>query len=185
MAALSNASNSNSTISNDDRAPKKLKPIEPKRSVVLIDSDMEENALDSKPSEKPKVNNQPAAQPPPQPLVQRKLRLSNEQQKVLHMVVDEGKNVFFTGSAGTGKSVLLREIISSLRKKFKKGPESVAITASTGIAACNIGGTTLHSFTGCGLCTDNVNSLAQKVRRNAKALKRWTRVKVLIVDEGS
>ncbi|TIB69249.1 hypothetical protein E3Q18_00259 [Wallemia mellicola] len=185
MAALSNASNSNSTISNDDRAPKKLKPIEPKRSVVLIDSDMEENALDSKPSEKPKVNNQPAAQPPPQPLVQRKLRLSNEQQKVLHMVVDEGKNVFFTGSAGTGKSVLLREIISSLRKKFKKGPESVAITASTGIAACNIGGTTLHSFTGCGLCTDNVNSLAQKVRRNAKALKRWTRVKVLIVDEVS
>lgn len=64
------------------------------------------------------------------------------------MVVDQGKSVFFTGSAGTGKSVLLREIIKSLRKKFAKSKDAVAITASTGIAACNIGGVTIHSFGG-------------------------------------
>ena len=33
---------------------------------------------------------------------------------------------------GTGKSVLLREIIKSLRKKYSKIPDAVAITASTG-----------------------------------------------------
>lgn len=34
---------------------------------------------------------------------------------------------------GTGKSVLLREIIKSLRKKLVKMPDAVAVTASTGI----------------------------------------------------
>ncbi|KAK0473303.1 hypothetical protein IW261DRAFT_714731 [Armillaria novae-zelandiae] len=68
--------------------------------------------------------------------------LSPEQQHVLNLV-KAGRNVFFTGSAGTGKSVLLREIIKSLREK----PGHVtAITASTGIASVNIGGTTLHSW---------------------------------------
>lgn len=191
MAALSNASSGSSQFpTTEERGPKKLKPIEEKRSFVITDSDLESDSKPPKPAQgsgpppdKPKVNN-PTSTAAPAPLIQRKLRLSNEQQRVLQMVVDEGKNVFFTGSAGTGKSVLLREIIVSLRKKFKKGPESVAVTASTGIAACNIGGTTLHSFTGCGLCNENVSALTQKVRRNPKALKRWTRVKVLIIDEG-
>ncbi|EOR01180.1 hypothetical protein E3P92_01743 [Wallemia ichthyophaga] len=203
MAALSNASTGSAlSAPTQEHAPKKLKPIQEKRSFVLNDSDLDgRDARDAKVSKESKDSNDPKSfnQPPPDvakvnnptssatpaPLVQRKLRLSNEQQKVLQMVVDESKNVFFTGSAGTGKSVLLREIITSLRKKFKKGPESVAVTASTGIAACNIGGTTLHSFTGCGLCNENVNALTQKVKRNPKALKRWTRVKVLIIDEVS
>ena len=34
---------------------------------------------------------------------------------------------------GTGKSVLLREIIKSLHKKLVKMPDAVAVTASTGI----------------------------------------------------
>jgi hypothetical protein len=34
---------------------------------------------------------------------------------------------------GTGKSVLLREIIKTLRKKYVKSPDAVAVTASTGI----------------------------------------------------
>jgi len=34
---------------------------------------------------------------------------------------------------GTGKSVLLREIIKALHKKFVKTPDAVAVTASTGI----------------------------------------------------
>ena len=34
---------------------------------------------------------------------------------------------------GTGKSVLLREIITAMRKKYSKQDDAVAITASTGV----------------------------------------------------
>ena len=112
-----------------------------------------------------------------------KIFLSQEQRKVLQMVVEESKNVFFTGSAGTGKSVLLREIIRELRRKFVKRPESVAVTASTGIAACNIGGVTIHSFAGIGLGKEPTAQLMTKIRRNKKAASRWQRTQVLIIDE--
>ncbi|KAI8373367.1 PIF1-like helicase-domain-containing protein [Choanephora cucurbitarum] len=70
--------------------------------------------------------------------------LSEEQRKIHDYIIDERKNVFFTGSAGTGKSVLLRHIINSLRKIY--GTKEVVVTASTGIAAVNIDGVTLHRF---------------------------------------
>ncbi|KAJ7672820.1 hypothetical protein B0H17DRAFT_173885 [Mycena rosella] len=66
--------------------------------------------------------------------------LNAEQNAILRQVVDEGKNVFFTGSAGTGKSLLLRAIIKALKKKHAKTPDAVSVTASTGMAASNIGG---------------------------------------------
>ncbi|KAJ3721104.1 hypothetical protein C8R42DRAFT_581567 [Lentinula raphanica] len=56
--------------------------------------------------------------------------LSQEQSQILRLV-EEGTSVFYTGSAGTGKSVLLREIIKSMKKKHK-AVDAVAITASTG-----------------------------------------------------
>jgi ATP-dependent DNA helicase PIF1 len=80
---------------------------------------------------------------------------------------------------------LLREIISGLRKKFLREPDRVAVTASTGLAACNIGGVTIHSFSGIGLGKEPAEDLVKKIRRNAKAKQRWLRTKVLIVDEVS
>ncbi|ELU39250.1 PIF1 domain-containing protein [Rhizoctonia solani AG-1 IA] len=69
--------------------------------------------------------------------------LSEEQRHILERVL-RGESVFFTGSAGTGKSVLLRSIITALG-----GPsDKVAVTSSTGISAVHIGGQTLHSFAG-------------------------------------
>ncbi|KAL6853142.1 PIF1-like helicase domain-containing protein [Trichoderma novae-zelandiae] len=76
------------------------------------------------------------------------IHLSKEQEHVLDLVVNQGKSVFFTGPAGTGKSVLMRAIINQLRIKYARDRERVAVTASTGLAACNIGGITLHSFSG-------------------------------------
>ncbi|RXW21685.1 hypothetical protein EST38_g4179 [Candolleomyces aberdarensis] len=110
--------------------------------------------------------------------------LSQEQTQILKLV-QEGNSVFYTGSAGTGKSVLLREIIKVLRKKFVKTPDAIAITASTGIAACNIGGVTIHSFAGIGLGIESAEDLATKIRKNKKAAARWLRTRVLIIDEVS
>jgi ATP-dependent DNA helicase PIF1 len=89
--------------------------------------------------------------------------LSDEQRHVLDVIVSEGASVFFTGSAGTGKSVLMREIIRHLRDKFKREPDRVAVTASTGLAACNIEGVTLHSFAGVGLGKEGATELVKKV----------------------
>jgi ATP-dependent DNA helicase PIF1 len=106
-----------------------------------------------------------------------------EQQRVLDLVVNKTKSVFFTGSAGTGKSVLMRAIIADLRRKYVREPDRIAVTASTGLAACNIGGVTLHSFGGIGLGKEDVPTLLKKIRRNQKAKNRWIRTKVLIIDE--
>ncbi len=113
------------------------------------------------------------------------ISLSSEQQHVIELVVKEGRSVFFTGPAGTGKSVLMRAIISELKKKWARDPERLSVTASTGLAACNIGGQTLHSFAGIGLGKEDVPTLVQKIRRNAKAKNRWLRTKTLIIDEVS
>ncbi|CUS14422.1 unnamed protein product [Tuber aestivum] len=113
-----------------------------------------------------------------------KLRLSDEQNHVLDIVTEgSAKGVFFTGSAGTGKSVLLREVIAALREKYRDTRDAVAVTASTGLAACNIGGVTLHSFAGIGLGKEPGDELVKKVRKNAKARNRWLRTKVLVIDE--
>ena len=72
-----------------------------------------------------------------------------QQQALTYVTSPASPNVFLTGSAGTGKSFLLRSIISSLRRI--NGPESVAVTAPTGIAATNLDGVTLHSWSGVGL----------------------------------
>ena len=109
--------------------------------------------------------------------------LSAEQTQVLSLVAEEKKSVFFTGSAGTGKSVLMREIIRNLRNKYVKESDRIAVTASTGLAACNIGGVTLHSFAGIGLGKEPAEQLVKKIKKNAKTKNRWLRTKVLIIDE--
>ena len=56
------------------------------------------------------------------------IELSEEQKEVVAMC-ERGDSVFFTGSAGTGKSVCLRHIIQRLRDRYE---DSVFVTASTG-----------------------------------------------------
>ena len=67
--------------------------------------------------------------------------LTKEQLAVVK-AVRANRNVFFTGSAGTGKSHLLKRLIGMLP------PHSTFVTASTGVAASHISGTTLHAFAG-------------------------------------
>ncbi|XP_030630601.1 ATP-dependent DNA helicase PIF1 [Chanos chanos] len=102
-------------------------------------------------------------------------KLSKEQTAVLNAVLG-GKNVFFTGSAGTGKSFLLKRIVGSLP------PKSTFATASTGVAACHIGGTTLHNFAGIGSGSAPLEQCLELAQRPG-VLRHWTSCKHLIIDE--
>ncbi|XP_058120680.1 ATP-dependent DNA helicase PIF1 [Anopheles ziemanni] len=100
----------------------------------------------------------------------------NEQQKRILDACQTGRSVFFTGSAGTGKSFLLRKIIATLP------PDGTVATASTGVAACLIGGTTLHSFAGIGSGEAALQNCFEKASR-ANTAQIWRKCKRLIIDE--
>jgi len=57
----------------------------------------------------------------------------------VQFVNQTSRSVFLTGKAGTGKTTFLKFICENTFKKL-------AVTAPTGVAAINAGGTTLHSF---------------------------------------
>jgi ATP-dependent DNA helicase PIF1 len=107
------------------------------------------------------------------------LPLGADQRLVMAAVTERGANVFFTGNAGTGKSYLLRAVVAELNRIHNC--TGVFVTASTGIAAANVGGTTLHSFAGIGLGEDDAGTMARTLKH--KARRRWCDAKVLIIDE--
>ncbi|KAF7331703.1 ATP-dependent DNA helicase PIF1 [Mycena kentingensis (nom. inval.)] len=111
--------------------------------------------------------------------------LNFEQAAILKQVVSEGKNVFFTGSAGTGKSLLLRAIITALKKKHGKLNNAVSVTASTGMAASNIGGMTLHAWGAIAPTPTEINHQVSCIKKCRPALQRWQKTKVLVIDEVS
>ncbi|KAI3609614.1 mitochondrial dna helicase [Moniliophthora roreri] len=111
--------------------------------------------------------------------------LNPQQTRVLRMVVDEEKSLFFTGAAGTGKSLLLRAIINALRKKYAKDKDAVSVTASTGMASSNIGGMTIHSWGAVSPNCQDMGSMIRCIRTCKPALQRWKKTKVLIIDEVS
>lgn len=64
-----------------------------------------------------------------------------EQERVVRCIED-GHNVFYTGSAGTGKSTVLKAFVQRLKDQGKH----VDIVAPSGIAALNVGGMTIYSY---------------------------------------
>ena len=96
--------------------------------------------------------------------------LSIEQENAVK-VIREGKNVFISGNAGTGKSFLLRHL--------KQTIPNIHLTASTGIAAVNVGGQTIHSWSGIGLGTLPAN----KLTFSGKVISRVRMAKILAIDE--
>ncbi|GAA6062371.1 hypothetical protein JCM10212_004217 [Sporobolomyces blumeae] len=105
-------------------------------------------------------------------------RCSDEQVEVLEQV-KRGGNVFFTGSAGVGKSFLLNEITRLLDHLMRP----YQITATTGIAALQVNGTTVHSWASVGLGHDPIHTLYDRITRSPEREKNWTGVKTLIIDE--
>ena len=85
----------------------------------------------------------------------------------LSFSISTGQSIFFTGSAGTGKSYLLKRLISHLP------PETTVVTASTGMAACQVSGTTFHSFAGIGTGTESFEDCAKRVIRYASIVSKY------------
>lgn len=108
--------------------------------------------------------------------------LSFEQLQAANHIMNNNKNVFITGAAGTGKSYLLKYLIQELKLRSKL-VGNVSITASTGIAASHISGTTIHSYGGIGLGYQPVEKLLEKIFEKKSVIKRWIETNYLIIDE--
>ena len=104
--------------------------------------------------------------------------LSEQQARALQAAM-QGKNIFVTGGAGVGKSFVTNLIV----KKLKESGRTVQITASTGIAAVNVNGQTIHSFSGIGLGIESKMVLGSKARKNKQIVNRWRATNVLVIDE--
>ena len=63
-----------------------------------------------------------------------KIKLNKKQQQTVDLI-QSGVNVFLTGDAGTGKTTVIQQSVKGLEKDGK----NVLITATTGVAADNIG----------------------------------------------
>ena len=95
-----------------------------------------------------------------------------------------GNNCFLTGAGGTGKSTQLRSFIAEC-------PRRVSVTAPTGVAALNVGGMTIHRFTGMMLGPaagqSNEEYFAQLERDPRRSIlagfNRVRRCEVLVIDE--
>ena len=100
-------------------------------------------------------------------------------QKEALSILKLGHTTFLTGPAGSGKSYVLREYISYLKKHDIK----YAVTASTGIASTHINGMTIHSWSGIGI-KDKLNKYdLDNLEEKQNIYKRYNSTEVVIIDE--
>ena len=103
--------------------------------------------------------------------------LTEDQQRALQ-TLQAGVSVFLTGYAGTGKSFLLEQF--SVWAAQQEPPRRILRTASTGAAAQNIGGRTIHStLNWTRRCQDRALD-AEEFSKRAALLRQYD---VLVVDE--
>ena len=109
------------------------------------------------------------------------MNLSKEQQYAFDKF-KEGENIFITGPGGTGKSHLIKTLLTYGIENKKH----VSVCALTGCAAvlleCNA--KTIHSWCGIGLGKSSKESLLSKIKRGKK-VKNWKMTDILIIDEVS
>ena len=106
-------------------------------------------------------------------------QLCDEQLELVDLIM-EGRNVFYTGSAGCGKSTVLRNFVARLKARGS----NVRIIAPTGKAALEVGGMTLYSYAG--WTPDILKKSMKALEQNAHKRRNWERIRdtdVLIIDE--
>lgn len=98
---------------------------------------------------------------------------SEDLNKIIELI-NRGENLFITGYAGTGKSYILNK----LKKKFQ-----IDVTSTTGLAAVNVQGQTIHSWAGVGICNKPVKDVVDKILQRTKLKKQIKECKILAIDE--
>lgn len=99
-----------------------------------------------------------------------------KQDRALEIMLS-GANVMLTGQAGAGKSYTINKFVEAAKRKRKK----VVVTATTGLAATQIGGSTIHSWSGIGLDNKLHEDYIYTISETRKKAMRKT--DVLIIDE--
>ena len=94
-------------------------------------------------------------------------------------ILDAGHSVFLTGPAGSGKTHVLNQFVREARANGK----SVAVTASTGLAATHLGGNTIHSWAGIGIA-DELHKRAVGDMSKSR-VDQIGKADILIIDEVS
>ena len=108
--------------------------------------------------------------------------LCPEQSALVNLILS-GSNVFYTGSAGCGKSTVLKAFVKRL-KEHPLRPKKVDIIAPTGRAALDINGSTFWTYAG--WTPDHMKKPVQDLRKAAHGKfvrKRLRETDVLVIDE--
>ena len=93
-------------------------------------------------------------------------------------IANAGANCFISGAPGAGKTHVLNEFIRQARDRGA----SVAVTASTGIAATHLNGQTIHSWSGAGVARVLTEQLMRMIRSRRRRIKATD---ILVIDEVS
>ena len=108
------------------------------------------------------------------------LDLSDSQKRALQKF-REGDSVLILGSAGTGKSRLVKEFYKYIKRE--EPTKTMYITSTTGISAYNIGGITINSFMGIGTAEHSVEVLLKRLRYKIGIKDRIRKTDILVIDE--
>lgn len=105
------------------------------------------------------------------------MTLTDEMSRAFQLIEETTESLFITGKAGTGKTTFLKYIVEHTHK-------NVIVAASTGIAAINAGGVTLHSLLGIPLEPQAPNS-PMKSKLYKDKFELFKTLDTLIIDEAS
>lgn len=92
-------------------------------------------------------------------------------------IMEAGRSVLLTGAAGSGKTFVLNKFIRRARARG----QNVAVTATTGLAATHLSGTTLHAWAGIGVYDDLPSNFLLKLSKQRRDL--ICKADVLVIDE--